>query len=339
MGEYKFDYSVEKIEGKYKSMVDVPVLMLFFNRPTLLRQVFDKVREAKPSVLLLYQDGKRDNKENDEFLVAECRKIVEEIDWQCTVYKMYQTKNYGCDPSGYMSRKWAFEIVDKCIVLEDDVVPSVSFFKFCKEMLDKYEDDKRICRICGYNVLGEYNPYDSDYFFTKGGSIWGFALWKRVFDEWDTEYKFLNDPKVVECYKYTYKDAAVPCKTFLKTCDWHSKSGKEYFESIYSSQRYLSSGLSVMPSKNMISNIGIAEETTHGANNIKLLRKRTQELFFSKTHELEFPLKSPKYVLEDKRYEDLQADKMGWKNGPIKRFFGKVERLFRIIFYKYILKG
>ena len=37
--------------------------------------------------------------------------------------RSYQTKNQGCDPSEYLSQKWAFSIVDKCIVLEDDDVP------------------------------------------------------------------------------------------------------------------------------------------------------------------------------------------------------------------------
>ena len=45
----------------------------------------------------------------------------------------------------------SFSKVDKCIVLEDDDVPAVSFFQFCKEMLDKYEHDTRISMIAGFN--------------------------------------------------------------------------------------------------------------------------------------------------------------------------------------------
>ena len=32
------------------SLVDVPVLMLFFNRPQQLSQVFEQVRTARPSI-------------------------------------------------------------------------------------------------------------------------------------------------------------------------------------------------------------------------------------------------------------------------------------------------
>ena len=130
-------------------LVDVPVLILFFNRPQQLSQVFEQVRNARPSKLFLYQDGPRS--EHDLPGIKACREVTDQIDWDCEVHRMYQEKNYGCDPSEYISQKWAFSMVDKCIVLEDDDVPSVSFFTFCKEMLDKYEQDPRITMIAGFN--------------------------------------------------------------------------------------------------------------------------------------------------------------------------------------------
>ena len=110
-------------------LVDVPVLILFFNRPQQLSQVFEQVRNARPSKLFLYQDGPRG--EHDLPGIKACREVTDQIDWDCKVHRMYQEKNYGCDPSEYISQKWAFSMVDKCIVLEDDDVPSVSFFTFC----------------------------------------------------------------------------------------------------------------------------------------------------------------------------------------------------------------
>lgn len=139
---------------------DVAVLILFFNRPDHLGKVFDEVRKARPSKLFLYQDGPRG--ERDMPGIEACRRIVENIDWECDVQRLYQERNYGCDPSEYISQKWAFSFVDKCIVLEDDDVPSQSFFTFCKEMLDRYEHDERIWMIAGFNPeeqLSDY-PYD-----------------------------------------------------------------------------------------------------------------------------------------------------------------------------------
>ena len=334
MNRYKYNYTKEEIKNtNSEPLVDVPVLILFFNRPKQLEKVFAQVRKAKPSTVLLYQDGKRADKVSDANNIQECRNVIDRIDWNCTVFKMYQDQNYGCDPSGFMSRQWAFSLVDRCIVLEDDVVPSVSFFRFCKEMLDRYEDDKRIYRISGQNILGEYQPYNGDYFFTKGGSIWGWATWKRVFDEWDTEYAFLKDEKVVECLQYTYKENGIPIDKFIKRCNWHKKSGKEYFESIYSSARMLGSGLTIVPRFNMISNIGITDDATHGAADIRLLSRQSQKVFNATTYDFDFPLFHPKYILEDRKYDILQSEFMGWKSSFIKKVASKIEEKIRHLMY------
>ena len=56
------------------ALVDVPVLILFFNRPQQLSQVFEQVKKARPSRLFLYQDGARS--ERDLPGIEACREIV-----------------------------------------------------------------------------------------------------------------------------------------------------------------------------------------------------------------------------------------------------------------------
>ena len=56
------------------ALVDVPVLILFFNRPQQLSQVFEQVKKARPSRLFLYQDGARN--EHDLPEIKACREIV-----------------------------------------------------------------------------------------------------------------------------------------------------------------------------------------------------------------------------------------------------------------------
>ena len=90
--------------------MDISILILFFNRPDVLEKVFAEVRKAKPARLFLYQDGARG--ERDMPGIMACRKIVDNIDWPCEVQRMYQEKNYGCDPSEFISQRWAFSQVD-----------------------------------------------------------------------------------------------------------------------------------------------------------------------------------------------------------------------------------
>jgi hypothetical protein len=51
------------------------------------------------------------------------------------------------------------------IILEDDCVPSTSFFPYCADLLDRYESDERAMMISGNNhLLGHAVTADSYYF-------------------------------------------------------------------------------------------------------------------------------------------------------------------------------
>ena len=104
--------------------------------------------------------------------IEACRQIAsdENIDWECEVHRNYQERNLGCMIAGYTSHQWAFSLADKCMVLEDDVVPSQSFFPFCKEMLDRYEHDERISMVAGFNVDEVTPDIPYDYFFTSASA-------------------------------------------------------------------------------------------------------------------------------------------------------------------------
>ena len=92
-----------------KAKIDVAVLLLFFARPEHTAKVFEQIKIARPSKLFLYQDGPREGRADDITGIHECRKIVEDIDWECEVHRMYQEKNYGCDPSEYILATNDFE--------------------------------------------------------------------------------------------------------------------------------------------------------------------------------------------------------------------------------------
>ena len=79
-----------------KFKVDVPVALIFFNRPDTFEKVFDCVRRTKPSKLFLIQDGARSNKPNDKHNIDKCREICSHIDWECEVYKDFSEVNLGC---------------------------------------------------------------------------------------------------------------------------------------------------------------------------------------------------------------------------------------------------
>lgn len=314
----------------YKSKIDVPVLILFFNRPKLLAKVFEQVKIARPSKLYLFQDGARSGREDDIENVQKCREVVADIDWECEIHQNYQVKNNGCDPSEYLAQKWMFETEEMGIVLEDDDVPSQSFFPFCKELLEKYKDDQRINMICGMNNLEINKNCPYDYFFSRTGAITGWASWKRVVDEWQPYVPFVEDKHTKWLFNVAYKDC-LDTKKFIEHTKKCNESGIAYYENILGANCRLQNRINIVATKNMISNIGNEGESTHGVANIKLLPKGIRRIFNMKTYDIEFPMKHPPYVMEDKIFYKNLKRVMG-EGYPFVRLYRKIESVLYRIF-------
>ena len=345
---------------------DISVLLLFHARPDHFAKVWAEVRRARPARLFLYQDGPRpvdtqgrhvDNPElsKDWPGIIACRELVSDdnIDWQCTVKRLYQERNYGCDPSEFISQRWAFSMTDKCIVLEDDDVPSQSFFPFCKEMLDRYEHDPRITLISGFmteemqsgnpsspfkgdregpsSPSSPSSPFKGDreglpsYFFSRTFSIWGWASWSRVVNSWDGNYNFVHDP--AQWAELQQKAARYrQRREMLTLCQQHAAEGKEYYETIFWAYLMLHDGLAIFPRVNLINNIGL-DGGTHYSTQLSLQPKRLRWQFEMPRHELSFPLRHPADVVEDPDYQRLVYLRNAWNN-PCRKVQYSLEELW-----------
>ena len=315
-----------------KALVDVPVLLWVFVRPDKIKCVFDVLKEARPSTLFLVSDGPRDSIPTDKARIDASRKVVENIDWDCTVHRLYFDENQGMYPMFRNTCELIFKHVDRCIFLEDDVITSVSFFKYCEELLEKYKDDLRINMICGMNHMGVYEGPNTDYFFTKGASIWGFALWRRTYEAF-YDYSYGDDEYIMN----RLLDNAKEYKSFCESLRGYYKNGYHNghiagFEFFLGLTMFSQNQLNIVPKKNMVCNIGFGEGAAHNNAELKFMSKRIQQFFNMKTYEYEFPLKHPKYVIEDKYYEKTLFRIMG-SHGLDVYIYRRVESIIRNLLY------
>lgn len=323
-------------------LIDVPVFVTFFIRPETFCHVFDAIRMARPKTLFLVADGPRKGYPDDYRLNEECKKIALNIDWECEVYRKYSDVNQGIDNNSYWGLKWAFQYVDRLIFLEDDILPSQSFFNFCEELLERYLNDQRIFKICGMNHLGVYDKPSADYFFSRQGSVWGFALWKRSFELFEEKLDYVTDKYALklineQCPKINKKRLLIKSKQqrseFIKT----GKIGS--YELLYQSAAFLNNGLLIVPSKNLISCLGISENSGHSVNNIYKMPKVIRKLFFMKAYDLNDPIIHPKYVIADLEYDRKVYKILG--NNFLVRKYRRMESILRRIiigaFEKFIM--
>ena len=93
------------------------VVFIIFNRPDTTKQVFEAIRKASPSKLLVIADGPRADHINDIDKCAKTRAIVDGVDWDCEVIKHYSDVNLGCKVNISSGLDWAFDKVEEAIIL------------------------------------------------------------------------------------------------------------------------------------------------------------------------------------------------------------------------------
>ena len=281
------------------------VLIIFFNRPNTLEKVFEKVREAQPPKLFLVQDGPRPGNGEDVTRIEACRKIVENVDWDCEVYRNYSECNLGCGLRPQSGISWVLSQVESSIILEDDCVPEMSFFTFCDEMLERYKDDERICYISGLNHFEEWDFGDSSYGFTKGGSIWGWATWERAWKRYDYAVNGITNSYVEKHIVQFLSRNKSRIGLWKRTNELVKAETKlSYWDVQWGFVKYSQNQLVIVPKYNLISHIGIGADSTHAAG-ASSIHRRYKDYNNMAVRALEFPLAHPAHMLCDTAYDNL----------------------------------
>lgn len=318
---------------------DVGVLLVFFNKVDTLKKVFEAVKRAQPSKIFLAQDGVRENVPEDLKNIKKCREIVEDINWECEIYKNYSDKNLSCDPRVFTAISWAFQYINKLIIIEDDSVPNQSFFTFMGEMLERYEYDDRIQMISGIERLGINRFCKDSYYFSTINAGCAWATWKRVWNDIEkwSDCTFLENDDERKSIDHYVKNCMPSCfHDFVKRGEdniiLNKKIGGIYsWEYAVANSMILANRLAITPKVNLIKNIGVVKEATHSGNSLETMPYRIRRLFFMETYELEFPLKHPDFIMRDSRYEKLYEKEFSFNKWN--QFCIKMEHIYLLLRY------
>ena len=293
-----------------------PVAFIIFNRPETTNKVFKEIREVKPSKLFIIADGARSNVVGEEELCEEVKSIVENVDWKCAVHMDYATDNLGCKVRVSTGLKWVFQHTERAIILEDDCLPHPSFFRFCQELLEFYKHDEEVNLIAGSNFISSYSNKNYSYYFSVFHHFWGWATWKRSWELFDLK---MNAWPELKRSKLLYQ--IVPDKKSAKY--WETIFDEVYTGKITSSWAYhwyysswKNKKLAVVPSVNLVSNIGFGQQATH-TKKLKNIRANIP------LEDIQFPLIHPHGINSDVKADMIEAK-------IIFRFKGR-ERIIRFI--------
>ncbi|NEO22728.1 glycosyltransferase family 2 protein [Moorena sp. SIO4A5] len=277
-----------------KSMpLSTPVVFLIFRRPDLTARVFEVIRKAQPTKLLVVADGPRNSAE--ALLCSQARSIIKKVDWDCTVLENYSEVNLGCKKRVSSGLNWAFKQVEEAIILEYDTLPDISFFQFCSTLLEKYRFNSDIFAIGGTNVLGSWKSREQDYHYSYQGSIWGWATWRRAWEKYDILMRAWQDTGTKELIrKLSLNDRYYHAleKIYTKV----AANEVDTWDTQWVFSRISNQKLTILPSKNLISNIGFGLDATHTIDpNSKLSKLPVSKI--------KFPLRHPKCFIPDWDFE------------------------------------
>jgi hypothetical protein len=238
------------------------ISFLIFNRPDTTRRVMSEIRRVRPAKLLVIADGPRPDHPTDKEKCAETRAIINEIDWPCEVLTNYSEINLGCKRRVSSGLNWVFSLVDHSIILEDDIIPDQSFFRYCDELLELYANDQRIGAICGANFQKGVTRSSASYYFSAYYHVWGWASWSRAWKHYDVDMKLwpeIRDTKFL-CSLFPNQDCLKYWSSIFDTV-YQQKIDTWDYQWVFSC--CANSMLSILPNVNLVRNIGMGPNATH----------------------------------------------------------------------------
>lgn len=258
-----------------------PVLFLIQRRPELSTQVLAAIRRARPVHLLVAADGP----EEDSRCQETRRLVLEGIDWPCRLLTHFSRERLGCRKAVSQALDWGFGEHERLIVIEDDCLPDPSFFSFSTELLDRYQDDDKVMQICGSNLSGHAAQDGGSYYASRFATIWGWASWRRAWSHHDAMMKEWRINRSNLHWKASCKfpgEAAFRKKMYDSAC----ADEIDAWSIAWDMARQARGGVSLIPSVNLVSNLGWGQDATH-----------THDLHdpraCMKTDSISFPLQHP----------------------------------------------
>lgn len=276
-----------------------PVVFIVFNRPEHTGAVFSRIAQVRPSRLLVIADGPRADRFGEAAICERVRSIATQVDWRCEILTNFSDINMGCRRRVISGLNWAFDQVEEAIILEDDILPDVSFFRFCEEMLVRFRYDSRISMITGFNIVNDHLPKQWSYSYSQLTHIWGWATWRQSWASYD---EHLSEWPSIKAAGLMQELFVLPEQSRFWTHifdEMYNGTGPDTWDYQWVYTNMVHHRLSVAPRINLIENMGFGVGATH--------THRVEDAPSVTAGTLSFPLIHPPAMIPLRRMDELDG--------------------------------
>lgn len=163
-----------------------PIALFVYNRPDHARRTIDALKQnalAQDSDLFVFSDAPKNAAA--ERAVAEVRKYIGEVSGFKSVTLVERSTNFGLAKSVIDGVGSICNEYGTVIVLEDDLLTTPYFLQYMNDALCEYESSEEVISIHGYIYPTGYELPET--FFLRGADCWGWATWKRGWDQFQPD--------------------------------------------------------------------------------------------------------------------------------------------------------
>ncbi|WP_317899503.1 hypothetical protein [Aurantibacillus circumpalustris] len=234
-----------------------PIVFFAYNRPNHTRQALESLMKndlAKDSDLYIFADGPKKSASKEQLAnLNATRKILKEKQWCKNVYITELDDNMGVDAITIMAVTKLIDTFGKTIVLEDDLLTSKGFLTYMNEALELYKNDDEVMHVAGY-VFPIKKEGPGTFFIYGGTSPWGWATWKRAWDNFEPDYKTLYSEigKKSSSVKQFNFNNTYPYFDMLKSC----ADDKNPWDIRWYAAVFLKGAYGLWPTASLVQNIG-----------------------------------------------------------------------------------
>lgn len=257
------------------SQADTPVLLLIFNRPDKVQKLVEALEKVRPKKIYVSADGPRSHIDSDVINCEKARSIATNLPWECEIHTNFSNNNLGCMYGPVRGVSWFFENEEMGIILEDDCIPTLSFFNYVTGLLEKYKNDEKIMHINGTSFLTQEQTkqINSTYYFSAITFVWGWASWRRAWKQFDIEMKEINKTKILLLQNKIFLESK-HAKFWINLFN-HVKNRSELgiWDAQWAYTVMSKNGITITPTQNLIENIGFGDDATHTIEKFPHARK------------------------------------------------------------------
>jgi hypothetical protein len=240
-----------------------PIAVFAFNRPLHLRQCLASLEEnpeINHSEITIFVDGPRSDKERKT--VSEVLEVARNFADRIPAEIIFSEENMGLAESVINGISHVLATNSRIIVVEDDLIVSKYFLKYCNDGLDKYQKTPEVASIHGFS----YNLGTSvkEPYFLRGADCWGWATWK---DRWEhleqDSHKLLKQLKDMGLEGSFDLDGAYP---YTRMLERQARNEISSWAIRWHASMYLANKLSFFPVQSMVMNTGTDGSGTHSGS-------------------------------------------------------------------------